>query len=62
LVNVGGVFLLLIAGLGVAFIISFIEFLWASHKKISSGDSRGWSDAFRELGKTIVSSENSKRA
>ena len=50
LANVGGVFVVLLAGMGLACLIAVFEFIWKSRKMGSGGSSGGSNDAGRANG------------
>ena len=62
LANVGGVFVVLVGGLGLAALTCICEFFYETRKQMREENLEGsiWRELFRELRKSIVYSSNTK--
>lgn len=60
LANVGGVFVVLIGGLGIAILISVCEFAWEARNIVNEEEGSFWAGMYREFRSAIHTTGNTK--
>lgn len=60
LANVGGVFVVLVCGLGIAIFISLCEFAWEARKIVNEEGDSFWKGMLREFRSAVRTSGNTK--